>query len=64
MKNYLRCNNCGYDLCGPEYLANAINTDSFSSSAMHSDNSVLDLSQKSSDEITCPFCNEKGNWSF
>ncbi len=63
MYSYLKCNNCGYDLSGPEFLSNSVDTSLFNSTAMHSDISVLELSQKSHTEITCPFCNEKGNWS-
>ncbi|WP_029487725.1 hypothetical protein [Candidatus Epulonipiscium viviparus] len=64
MYSYIKCNNCGYDLSGPELLSNAVDTSIFNSTAMHSDLSVLELSQKSQDDIICPFCGQKGNWSF
>ncbi len=64
MTNYLKCNNCGYDMYGPEFISNAIDNSLFNSSGQHSDVSVLELSQKGTHNITCPFCNEKGAWSY
>ncbi|OOB77254.1 MAG: hypothetical protein ATN33_07840 [Epulopiscium sp. Nele67-Bin001] len=64
MNNYVRCNNCGYDMYGHEFISNMVDTSLFNSTALHSDESILDLCQKSTSNMVCPFCNEKGSWSL
>ncbi len=63
MHAYMRCNNCGYDLSGPEYIANVTDTTSFSNGAFYPDAALLALSAKADHDITCPHCHTKGDWS-
>ncbi len=49
---------------GHEFISNMVDTSLFNSTALHSDESVLGLSQKSTNDMVCPFCAEKGSWSL
>ncbi|MGL6174947.1 MAG: hypothetical protein ACRC1P_10120 [Cellulosilyticaceae bacterium] len=62
MLKYMRCNQCGYDMYGPEFLSNTIDSSLYQGN-FHSPQAVLAVSSKSDKDITCPFCNTKGNWS-
>ncbi|MEG0528547.1 MAG: hypothetical protein RR531_13625 [Longicatena sp.] len=63
MAKYLRCNQCGYDLYGPEYLSNVIDPFSYSSDAYYPGAALLTLCTKPDNEVECPFCHAMGNWS-
>ncbi|MDA3730714.1 hypothetical protein PBV87_04265 [Niameybacter massiliensis] len=63
MPNYIRCRNCGYDMYGPEYLANAIDPFAYSSDSYYPPTALLNLSTRADDQIECPYCHSKGNWS-
>ena len=63
MAHYLRCNHCGYDMYGPEYVANVIDSSTSFSGAYYPDNALLELHTKPDHEITCPFCHTSGDWS-
>lgn len=63
MTNYLRCNKCGYDMCGPEYLATVIDPLSCTADIFHSTNALLEIYTKSDSSIECPLCHSHGDWS-
>lgn len=63
MAHYLRCNHCGYDMYGPEYLAHAIDSTVSHSGAYYPDSALLELSTRPDNQITCPYCHTSGDWS-
>ncbi|OON97149.1 MAG: hypothetical protein ATN36_04025 [Epulopiscium sp. Nele67-Bin005] len=63
MNQALYCKNCGYDLHGHEFISNTVDSSLFNGTAQYSDKAILNLSQKSSNEISCPFCQSKGSWT-
>ncbi|MHC1747867.1 MAG: hypothetical protein AB9856_05675 [Cellulosilyticaceae bacterium] len=63
MVKYMRCNNCGYDMCGPEYIANTVDPQLYGEGPFYSNNALLEISTKPNSQIVCPFCNSIGNWS-
>ncbi|MEG0013590.1 MAG: hypothetical protein RR324_08930 [Cellulosilyticaceae bacterium] len=63
MLKSMRCNHCGYDMCGPEYLSNTIDSSLYNQGSFYIPEALLTLSSKSDKDISCPFCNTKGEWS-
>lgn len=63
MNKYLRCTHCGYDMYGPEYLSNVIDSNLYNEGAFYPPEAILSLSTKSERDITCPFCHTTGNWT-
>lgn len=60
---HIQCSNCGYDMCGPEYLANTVDSSLASESMIYQNKALLELNAKPYEQITCPFCKSTGTWT-
>lgn len=63
MIKHLQCTHCGYDMVGPEYIANTVDSSLCQEGPMYSNQTLLDLNTKPYNQITCPFCKSIGNWT-
>ncbi len=63
MSEATRCTNCGYDILGPEYIANTFYSPVYSDGEYYSNANLLKLNAKPSDEFICPYCKSTINWS-
>jgi hypothetical protein len=63
MKNYMRCNQCGYDLYGPEYVAHTLDANLYTGNMLYTQDALLNVCTQDSSHVTCPFCHTTGDWS-
>lgn len=58
----MRCTQCGYDMTGPELLANKVDASSQYAHTLHAPKALLNMCTRSETDIPCPFCHSVGTW--
>ncbi|MGL4345280.1 MAG: hypothetical protein ACRCTE_08790 [Cellulosilyticaceae bacterium] len=62
MYQSMHCNQCGYDMTGPELIAHMTDPSSEYAYSHHSPTALLNVCTRSASSVACPFCHTVGNW--